>query len=194
MKRQLEFKEFTGAKHNKYAVKGNILGDEDAKVIIYVYSDYQCPICPAQDIMMHKLAKEMKGIRIIHKNLPLDTDCNAYLQAPFHQGSCVDARYAIAAEKQGKFWEMNNILFEKKPQTEDAILELVKDMDFDIEKLQQDANSPETANELKKQIKEAYDKGIMGTPATVINGQVDVGIKSYNTYKEMAEKLGVQRR
>lgn len=194
VKRQLEFREFTQAKHNKYAVEGNILGDKDAKITVYVYSDYQCPICPAQNIMMHKLAKEVKNIQIIHKNLPLDTDCNPYLQAPFHQGSCVDARYAIAAKKQGKFWEMNNILFEKKPQTEDAILELVKDMGFDLEKLQEDANSFDTADKIKEEIKSAYSQGINGTPATIINGEVNVGIKSYNDYKETVKKLGAEER
>ena len=194
VKRQLEFREFTHAKHNKYAVEGNILGDKDAKITVYVYSDYQCPICAAQNIMMHKLAKEVKNIQIIHKNLPLDTDCNPYLQAPFHQGSCIDARYAIAAKKQGKFWEMNNILFEKKPQTEDAILELVKNMGFDLEKLQEDANSFDTANKIKEEIKSAYSQGINGTPATIINGEVNVGIKSYNDYKEMVKKLGAEER
>ena len=194
VKRQLEFREFTQAKHNKYAVEGNILGDKDAKITVYVYSDYQCPICPAQNIMMHKLAKEVKNIQIIHKNLRLDTDCNPYLQAPFHQGSCIDARYAIAAKKQGKFWEMNNILFEKKPQTEDAILELVKNMGFDLEKLQEDANSFDTANKIKEEIKSAYSQGINGTPATIINGEVNVGIKSYNDYKEMVKKLGAEER
>lgn len=194
VKKQLEFREFTHPKKGKYKVAGNILGDKDAKIIVYVYSDYQCPICPAQNIMMYKLAKEMKGIQIVHKNLPLDTDCNAYLQSPFHQGSCIDARYAIAAEKQGKFWEMNDVLFDKKPQTEDAILELVKDMGFDLEKLQNDANSTETADELKEQIKYAYSKGILGTPATIINGEVNVGMKPYDTYKEMVKKFGAEER
>ncbi len=194
VKRQYELKEFTHPNYKKYNVKGNILGDENAKITIYVYSDYQCPICPAQNIMMYKLAKEMKGIQIIHKNLPLDTECNPYLQAPFHQGSCINARYAIAAEKQGKFWEMNSILFDKKPQTEDDILGLVKNMNFDIGKLQADANSPETAKEIKEQIKYAYNNGINGTPATIINGKIDIGIKPYNEYKEMVKKLGAEER
>ena len=92
VKKQALFKEFTSAKKNKYAVTGNVLGEENAKKIVYVYSDYQCPICYAHNIMMHKLAKEVKGIKIVHKNLPLDVECNGYLQAPFHEGSCIDAR------------------------------------------------------------------------------------------------------
>lgn len=193
VKRQYEFKEFMHKK-NKYAVKGNTLGDEDAKIIVYIYSDYQCPICPVHNVMMHKLAKEMKGIKIVHRNLPLDVSCNGYLQGPFHEGSCIDAKYAIAAEKQGKFWEMNNLLFEKTPQTEEAVLEYAEKMGFDTEKLEADANSTETANEIKQQIDDAYKRGIQGTPSTMINNEVYIGIKTYKEYKEWVEKLGAEKR
>ena len=188
VKKQALFKEFTSAKKNKYAVTGNVLGEENAKKIVYVYSDYQCPICYAHNIMMHKLAKEVKGIKIVHKNLPLDVECNGYLQAPFHEGSCIDARYAIASEKQGKFWEMNDILFQNKPKTEDELLKLLKDKDFDIERLQNDANSMETSAQIKKEIDEAYKKGINGTPTTMIDNNAYVGIKPYKDYVEWTEK------
>lgn len=188
VKKQALFKEFTSAKKNKYAVTGNVLGEENAKKIVYVYSDYQCPICYAHNIMMHKLAKEVKGIKIVHKNLPLDVECNGYLQAPFHEGSCIDARYAIASEKQGKFWEMNDILFQNKPQTEDALLKLLEGKDFDIERLQNDANSLETSTQIKKEIDEAYKKGINGTPTTMIDNNAYVGIKPYKDYVEWVKK------
>lgn len=193
VKRQMEFKEFSHKK-NQYAVKGNILGDTDAKIKIYVFSDYQCPICPVHNVMMHKLAKEMKGIQIIHRNLPLDTECNPYLQSPFHYGSCVDARYAIAAEEQGKLWDMNNILFEKKPQTEADILKLAKSMGFDLQKLQQDANSISTNEKLRQDIDFAYKHGINGTPSIMVGNDVYIGVKSYKEFKEMVEKLGAEER
>lgn len=193
VKRQMEFKEFKHKK-NQYAVKGNLLGNENAKTIVYVYSDYQCPICPVHNVMVHKLAKEMKNIKIVHKNLPLDTSCNAYLQSPFHQGSCIDAQYVIAAEKQGKLWDMNEILFEKKPQTEDEILKLVENQGFDLEKLQEDANSLETMNQIKDEIDFAYKHGINGTPSTMINNEVYVGVKPYKEFKEWVEKNGAEKK
>lgn len=193
VKRQMEFKEFKHKK-NQYAVKGNLLGDENAKTIVYVYSDYQCPICPVHNVMVHKLAKEMKNIKIVHKNLPLDTSCNAYLQSPFHQGSCIDAQYVIAAEKQGKLWDMNEILFEKKPQTEDEILKLVENKGFNLEKLQEDANSLKTMNQIKDEIDFAYKHGINGTPSTMINNEVYVGVKPYKEFKEWIEKNGAEKK
>ncbi len=188
VKRQLQFQEFVKAKKNKYAVKGNLLGDENAKKIVYVYSDYQCPICYAHNIMMHKLAKEVKGIKIVHKNLPLDMECNGYLLSPFHQGSCIDAKYAIAAEKQGKFWDMNDILFQHKPKTEEEILKLIEGKDFDVEKLQEDANSTETSKQIKAEIDDAHKRGINGTPTTMINNNAYVGIKPYKEYVEWTKK------
>lgn len=192
VKKKIEFKEFTGK--NKYKTKGNLLGDEDAKIIVYTFSDYQCPICPVHNAMMHKLAKKMKGIKIVHKNLPLDTDCNVYLKQPFHKGACIDARYAIAAEKQGKFWEMNDILFEKKPQTEAEILKLVENFGFDLEKLQEDANSIETVTQLSKEIDEAYKSGINGTPTTMIENNAYVGIKKYEEYVKWVKEFGAEKR
>lgn len=149
VKRQLEFKEFRHKK-NQYAVKGNLLGDENAKVVVNVYSDYQCPICPVHNVMMHKLAKEMKNVKIVHRNYPLDTECNPYLQAPFHVGSCVDARYSVAAEKQGRLWEMNEILFENKPQTEEAILKLAKKQNLTLKNFKK----MQTALKLLKKLKQ----------------------------------------
>ena len=100
VKRIKEFKEFTKAKTNKYAVSGNILGVEQADVVIHTYTDYQCPMCRAYDIMIHKLAKEYKNVKVVHHNMPLDKSCNKYLRKEFHQGSCTMAKYAVAAGKQ----------------------------------------------------------------------------------------------
>ncbi len=194
VKRAAEFSEFVKAKHNKYKVSGNILGDEDAKVTMYVYSDYQCPMCRAHNIMIHKLVKDLKGVKIVHKNLPLDMECNVYLTQPFHEGSCMEARYALAAEKQGKFWDMNSELFDKKPKTEAEVIAIAEDLGLDIDKLEADADSVEIANELKEDIKEANSKGINGTPTSVVDGEVNIGIQKYNEYKEWLIKKGAEER
>lgn len=193
-KNAAQFAEFVKAKHNKYKVSGNVLGDKNPKIVMYVYSDYRCPICRPQNIMLHKLVKELKGVQIVHRNLPLDMECNGYLLQPFHQGSCMEARYAMAAEKQGKFWDMNTALFDKQPKTEADVIKLAEKLGLDIDKLQEDASSIEIANELKEEIKEANSRGINGTPATVIGNDQFIGIKPYNVYKEELIKLGAERK
>lgn len=194
VKNASKFNEFVKAKHNKYKVSGNLLGDKDAKLTMYVYSDYRCPICRAHNIMIHKLAKELKGVQIVHRNLPLDMECNGYLTQPFHVGSCMEARYAMAAVKQGKFWDMNTALFDEQPKTELDVIKLAAKLKLDVYKLEEDANSIEIANKLRDEIKEANSRGINGTPATLIGDETNIGIKTYDEYKDWLIKHGAEKR
>ena len=182
IKKHIEQKEFFDAKKNIYAQTGNLLGTENPKLVIEIFSDYQCPICFAHNIMMHKLAKEIKDIQFVHKNYPLDNECNRFLTRPMHPGACLNAKYAIAAEKQGKLWDMNDILFENKPTVEYTILELAKERGFDVEKLEKDANSAETLKQLKSEIEEAHNKGIIGTPSIAIGEKTYTGLKHYDEF------------
>lgn len=187
VKRAKDFGEFAKAKTNKYKVSGNVLGDENAKVIVFIYTDYRCPICRVHNIMMHKLAKDVAGIKIVHKNLPLDTECNKYLTSPFHEGSCTMARYAMAAEKQGKFWDINTLFFEKQPNNEAEILDIAKGLGLNLEKLQEDANSAEIKTQLLNDIDEETKMGLNATPTTRIGQDVYVGIKPYSEYVKLVQ-------
>ena len=190
VKKQKEFKEFTKAKTNKYAVSGNLLGAENPKVVLHAYTDYKCPMCFAYNIMIHKLAKELDGVKVVHHNMPLDTECNRYLRQEFHKGSCTMAKYAVAAEKQGKFWDMNNLLFEKQPNSEKEIMEIAQSLNLDLEKLQDDANSLETMRQIQNDIDDAYSNSINGTPSTIINGKHHVGMKTYSEFKKWLKDEG----
>lgn len=194
VKARNEFKEFVSTKHNKYAVKGNVLGDSDAKTIIYTYTDYRCPICSAYNIMVHKAVKDLKNIKIVHRNLPLDTECNKYLTQPYHVGACLMARYALAAEKQDKFWDINSLFFEKQPNTEEEILVIAKSIGLDTEKLKKDAASEEVKQRIQSDIEEATSRGINGTPATVIGTQVYIGIRQYDELKKLFINAGAEKR
>lgn len=186
--------EFFNTKSDKYPISGNILGDKDAELKVYIYTDYNCPFCGAFDKMFHKAAKELKGFEVIHKHLPLDTECNKFLRSPFHEGSCRMARYAMAAEKQGKFWDINSKFFELQPETEEAIIDIAKDLNLDIDKLKKDANSDKIKKELEETIKEAYAKGVDATPSMRLNDTVYIGIKPYPELKKMLEDAGAKSR
>lgn len=188
------FDEFTKPDHNKYAISGNTLGDENAKVVLYAYTDYRCPICKVNERMIHKLAKELKNIKIVHKNLPLDMECNKYLTQPFHEGSCTMARYALAAKKQGKFWDIDNLFFEKQPVDEEEMIKLAESIGLNIEQLKKDANSPEIRQEVLDEIDEAYKQGINATPTAKIGNDVYVGIKAYPDLKKWAMENGAEKR
>lgn len=175
---------------NPYKAKGNILGDADGKIIINLYTDYMCPFCYNTSVIVHKLATELKGVRVKHHNLPLDTECNKYLPQQVHQGACQMARYGIAAGLQGKYWEMNSQLFETMPKDEGTILKLAKKIHLDTGKLKADANSEEVKAKLIKEIDDSMALNIVGTPTIVINMKKYEGLIPYNEMKSELLKLG----
>lgn len=185
--------EFTQTKINKYAVKGNVLGSKDENaVVLHVYSDFKCPICFTCNIMVHKLVREFKNLRVEHHNMPLDMECNPHLKNPFHVGSCINAQYASAAKKQGKFWEVESVLFEQSPNSEDEILYVLKqaDLGLDLDKLKQDANSTEIKNEIKADMDYAASQGKIGTPSLKIGDDFEMGVKGYPKLKEWVKQHG----
>lgn len=192
IKKKKEYQEFVNAKFNKYAISGNQLGDKDGKVIVEIYSDYRCPMCRSHNIMMHKLAKELKNVKFVHHNFPLCTECNPFIMQTIlgHEDSCMLARYAYAAEKQGDFWAMNTLLFDAKPVDEKAVISLAGKLGLDVKKLEQDANSIEAMNAVRNDIELATDQGFNGTPVTVVNGKSHIGIKTYNEFKDWLIEQG----
>lgn len=197
LKKERQQKEFFDAKTNKYAIKGNILGKKNSKVIVKIYSDYNCPYCRVGNIMMHKLAHE-EDVLIEEVNFPLDNSCNWTVGRTLlgHDNSCLLAKYALAAKRQGKFWGAGSTFFDKHPMMEEDIINALKDapvgnLGLDYDKLKQDANSSEIEQELRADIIKASELGITGTPQVEINGVQYQGILPYD---ELVEKVRLAKK
>lgn len=181
--------------HGKYKMSGNVLGEENAEVVVHLYTDYQCPFCFVLNTMLHRAVTELKNVKIVHHNLPLDIECNNLLKTQMHEGSCLLAKYAIAAGKQGKYWDMNNILFDKEFTGEDSILKNAKTIKgLNITKLKEDAHSAEVKNIIQKEINDSRTFGIDGTPAIRINLETKIGIMPYEELKLKLIKAGAIER
>lgn len=193
LKFKRSFGEFVSAKYNPYPAKGNVLGSKSKDaVILEVYSDFRCPICYTNNIIVHKVIREFKNVRVEHHNMPLDMECNKYMRGQFHVGSCINARYALAARNQGKFWEVENLLFDKPAYQEEAIIQNIKDakLGINIEKLKKDAKSKEISEDIAKDIDFCAKKGMMGTPSMKIGDDFQMGVKGYPQLKEWLIKHG----
>lgn len=184
VKRVAEFKEFNPS-HNKYKITGNVLGTPTPLIVIDTYTDYECPMCRVYNVMLHKLAKEMRFVKIVHHNIPLDMSCNKYMSQPLHENSCMMARYSIAAKRQGNEWGLASAMFEKEPKNEEEVLKIAKKLNFDIDQLQADANSERTEKYLEKEIDQAFKMGINATPTSKIGHELVVGIKPYAELKKI---------
>lgn len=195
VKMQKELKYYSSP-NGEYKVSGNTLGDENATVVLYEYTDYQCPFCFVLNTMLQRAVSELSNLKVVHVNLPLDQTCNENMKGQLHPGSCTMARYAIAAKYQGKFWDMNNMLFDNEFHSEAEILDKATQMikGINIEKLKEDAHSMKIAEELQKDIRTATEYGIDGTPAFRINMETRIGILPYPELKEKLIKAGAKER
>lgn len=87
-------------------------GSTDAKVVIVEFSDFQCPACAAALPPLKGILAAYKGdIRVIFKHFPLEH---------IHTLAREAARAAECAGRQGRFWEMHDLLFESQGEWSEA--------------------------------------------------------------------------
>ena len=194
VKRRAEMMKYHEMKKNPYRVKGNVLGVEKGDVVVELYSDFVCPLCYINNIMLHKVVKEFKNIQIVHHNLPFDKECNPYMTINVHPSACFMSKGAIAARNQGNYWEMSSLLYENKPKKIDDMLKLVEELNLDKEKFLEDLNSKATLDELRAEIKASDSLGIDATPTMYVNGEKIVGAKPYEELKGILVKHGAKRK
>lgn len=194
IKKRNEILKYNKIKFNPYRIKGNILGDENSKVVIELYSDYVCPLCYINNIMLHKAVKELKNVKIIHHNYPFDKECNPYISVNMHPNACFMSRGAIAARNQGNYWEMGTLLYENKPTKMDAMLELAEKAGLDKDKFKVDFESSSVDTEIANELENANSLDIDATPTMFINGEKVVGVKPYYELKELLIKHGATKR
>ena len=177
--RKQSIKHYMFMKHNPYKVSGNVLGNPEGQIRVEFFSDFECPVCYSYNIMLHKIAKRNKDVLIIHHNLPLDKKINPYLDKDYHKRAGQLAVYAVAAENQGKYWDMADKLYENPPENDGDAVELAKKMGLDTEKFRSDITSDETREKIQKDISYAVAKGVDGTPTIIVNGNNYHGAKAY---------------
>ena len=181
-------------KHNPYRINGNVLGNEKGDLVVELYSDYVCPLCYIHNIMLHQIVKEFKNVKIVHHNLPFDKMCNPYIDVNMHPGACFMSRAAIAARNQGDYWGMSSLLYEKQPKKMADMVELAKELNFDVDKFKADIDSSATVYEINKEVFDGNELGIDATPTMYINGDKIVGVKPYYELKELMIKYGAKRK
>ena len=156
------------------------VGAEEPTLVIHEYTDYECPHCRRAHMRVRRLLSKYPGqIRVVHRHYPLDHRCNPLLKdRKFHLRACELSQVAVCAGEQGRFWEMNDLLFqhakdikEKKPSAED----LARRLELDVDKFQCCMTSSESSAAISRDVNEGMAHGLKGTPAFVIDGKAYLG-------------------
>jgi protein-disulfide isomerase len=149
-------------------------GPANAPVTIIEFSDFQCPFCAqAAGLVNQVLEAYPNDVRFVYKNYPL----------PFHKEAMPAAKAAIAAGKQGKFFEMHDKLFENyRTLNSEYYAKAAAELGLDVEKFKKDMEDPATQALVDEEMKQAREADVRGTPTIFINGKKPQG-RSFELYK-----------
>jgi protein-disulfide isomerase len=160
-------------------------GDSKAKITLIEYSDFQCPACAAYHPIVNEIVTSYaKNLYFIYRMFPLT---NA------HPNSHIAAQAAYAALKQGKFFEMADLLFNKQQDWADlqdptsVFIDYAKSLKLDAVKFKTEMNSDEAKNYVNASEQEALSEGINATPTFILNGNKITNPQSLDDFKKLID-------
>ena len=144
----------------------HMLGPDDAPVTVEEFGDFQCPPCAKLSEPINQVQKKY-NIRVIYRNFPL----------PNHRWAKDAACAAEAAGRQGKFWEMHDVLYREQAvwsQSIDAptLFKAYAGMiQLDLNKFKEDVDNPEVQRQVETDHERGVAIGVKTTPTVFLNNQ-----------------------
>src|SRR6185436_808482 len=137
-------------------------GPENAPVRIYLFTDFQCGVCPRLVEPIKHLARAYPDdVRIVLKHHALAT----------HGRAASLAAASIAAFRQSKFWEFHDRLFANPARNSDAdLVALAEALGLDVARFRAAMDDEAVTEQVKYESALAVSIGLVGTPGLVVNG------------------------
>ena len=158
----------------------NIKGDKEALATLIEYSDFQCPACGSYYPILKKVTEDLSAkVRFAYRHFPL----------PQHKNAKLAATVAEAAGKQGKFWEMHDLIFQNQSDWSEeknaAILfaKYAQDIGLDLARFQTDVASDDIKAKIENDYKSGVKAGVDSTPSFFLNGKKIANPRNYDEFK-----------
>jgi protein-disulfide isomerase len=138
-------------------------GNAGAKITLVEFADYECPHCKRFQPVLRQIVDEFHGeVKLYFKHYPL----------PQHNMARAAAEAAVAAQKQGKFWQFQDKLWDKQDDLTPAKLEeTAKELGLDLTKFRQDMASEAVKAKVQKDRADGSAAGLQATPTLYIDGR-----------------------
>src|SRR6267154_3627743 len=138
-------------------------GNVNAAITLVEYGDFECPYCRRAHPLVKRLLKEKsKELHFVFRNFPL---------REIHPHAYASSIAAEAAGKQGKFWEMHDLIFENQYKlNSNFLLSLAERLDLDLAQFAKDSKNDEVKNKIETDFEGGIRSGVNGTPTFFLNG------------------------
>jgi protein-disulfide isomerase len=142
-----------------------VAGNPNGKVTMVEFFDYNCGWCKKGFPEVLSMIESDKDLRFVLKEFPI-----------FGEDSEYAARAAIAAIKQGKYWDLHMAMFKHEGKiAKDSVDEIAADLGLNMDQLKKDMEDPATAEILVRNRNLAESLAINGTPAFIIDDRLVPG-------------------
>jgi RNA polymerase sigma factor (sigma-70 family) len=140
--------------------RGPSRGSDTAPVTVAVFTDVKCKYCGVALGLLDQVLEEYDGkLRIVVKQMPLSPANEVLAQALY------------AAEAQGKFWELHDLMLaHQEDLTVDSMFPLAQQAGLDVGKLRAALDQGTYRAKLDADKAAAAELKVQGTPAFFING------------------------
>jgi len=145
-------------------------GNLSAAITLVEYSDFQCPSCARYHSYVKRLMEEAGDrLQYTFRHYPLERHGNAELSAV-----CAEA-----AGRQGKFWQMQDRLFDHQKEWADLGPQLAQELftqyasllDLDTTAFAQDLRSEALLEKVREDYRSGERSGVRATPSFFLNGK-----------------------
>ena len=164
--------------------RDHVRGPDKAPVTIVEYGDFECPYCGMAEPVVRELLRDFGDLRYVWRHLPLN-DVHPHAQQA--------AEAAEAAARQGKFWEMRDLLFDHQGAlTSRDLISYAESLGLDTGKFAADLRKHTGAAHVSEDVDSADLSGVSGTPTFFINDKRHYGAYDIETLTK-AVKLAAAR-
>ena len=164
--------------------RDHIRGPVEAPVTIVEYGDFECPYCGRAEPFVRELLREFVDVRYVWRHLPL---------SDVHPHAQLAAESAEAAEAQGVFWEMHDLLLERQDALEPKdLMRYAEELGLDVERFELELREHVHAARVAEDIDSADLSGVSGTPTFFINGRRHYGAYDTRTLSAAVRVAGAR--
>jgi uncharacterized membrane protein/predicted DsbA family dithiol-disulfide isomerase len=173
---------------SRYVGKGEDFrkGNDQAKVVVQMFSDFQCPHCKITAENIEAGIKKVGADKVlfVYRNYPLSNACNPGIGGAGHTKACLFAEAARCAGQQGKFWEVKQWAFAfigasesdiEAQTTPEAVAKQVAAVGVDAAAFDTCMKSDVELDKIRDDVRIGNELGLKGTPLVVVNNRIYEG-------------------
>jgi len=158
-----------------------VLGNRNAEVKVFEFSDFQCPYCSIFHEVMHQVVDEYGDqVAWVFKQFPIAS----------HPLGMPGSLATECAGEQGKFWEMSDKIFSNQETLSlDSFEKFAQELNLDTDQFNTCVAEEKYKDKILADYNLGIELGVGGTPTNFINGQMVPGAVPFENMKEIIDEI-----